>query len=71
VKFIVPYYNKIRNPTIAIELDLVHIIEPQQKLEVSVTSVIEAHAGELSYWAVTHAGENADFHLRDSFSVSL
>jgi hypothetical protein len=54
-----------------LELDLGHIIQPQQNLEVSVTSVIEPRAGEISYWAVTHTGETADFHLRDSFSVSL
>jgi hypothetical protein len=54
-----------------LELDLGHIITPDRDLEVSLTSVIEARAGEISYWAVTHTGETADFHLRDSFSTSL
>jgi hypothetical protein len=54
-----------------LELDLGHIFDPQQNLEVSVTSVIEPHRGEISYWAASHTGENPDFHLRDSFSVSL
>ncbi len=54
-----------------LELDLGHIIDPQQSLEVSVTSVIEPRAGEISYWAASHTGKNPDFHLRDSFSVSL
>jgi hypothetical protein len=52
-----------------LELDLGHIIESSQSLEVSVTSVIEPRTGEISYWAVTHTGETADFHLRDSFSL--
>jgi hypothetical protein len=54
-----------------LELDLEHIIPIDRDLEVSVTSVIEPRAGEISYWAVTHTGETADFHLRDSFSPSL
>jgi hypothetical protein len=54
-----------------LELDLGHIIEPDQNLQVSVTSVIEPRIGEISYWAVTHSGETADFHLRDSFSIEV
>jgi hypothetical protein len=60
-----------RSLVLKLELDLRHIIESPQDVEVSVTSVIEPHAGEISYWAVTHTGEQADFHLRDSFSISL
>jgi hypothetical protein len=60
-----------RSLVLKLELDLGHIIQAPQDLEVSVTSVIEPHAGEISYWAVTHTGEQADFHLRDSFSISL
>jgi hypothetical protein len=54
-----------------LELDLAHIIESDRDLELSVTSVIEPRAGEISYWAISHSGETADFHLRDSFSISL
>jgi hypothetical protein len=60
-----------RSLVLKLELDLAHIIESHQNLEVSVTSVIEPPVGEISYWAVTHSGEQADFHLRDSFSISL
>jgi hypothetical protein len=54
-----------------LELDLGHIIPADRDLEVSVTSVIEPCAGEISYWAITHSGETADFHLRDSFSIEI
>ena len=54
-----------------LEVDLGHIIKSTQDLEVSVTSVIESRTGEISYWAVNHPGETADFHLRDSFRSSL
>jgi hypothetical protein len=60
-----------RSLVLKLELDLRYIIESSQHLEVSVTTVIEPHVGEISYWAVTHTGEQADFHLRDSFSISL
>jgi len=40
-------------------------------LKVSFTAVIEGQDGELSYWAVKHAGSKADFHLADSFSFEL
>jgi hypothetical protein len=37
----------------------------------SVTAVIEHSGGSLSYWALKHAGAQPDFHLRDSFILSL
>jgi hypothetical protein len=52
-------------------LDLTKIIPLDRNLEVSVTTVIESTAGEMSYWALTHAGTKADFHQRDSFIINL
>jgi hypothetical protein len=68
-----PFETKLQSGSLVLrlELDLRMIIPSPQDLEVSVTSVIEPRTGEISYWAVTHSGEQADFHLRDSFSVSL
>ncbi|HVK61552.1 MAG TPA: DOMON-like domain-containing protein [Bdellovibrionales bacterium] len=40
-------------------------------LEASATAVIETAANEIQYWAVKHAGEKPDFHLRSSFSIEL
>jgi hypothetical protein len=68
-----PFETKLQSGSLVLklELDLTVIIPSYQNLEVSVTSVIETLTGEISYWAVTHRGEQADFHLRDSFSISL
>jgi hypothetical protein len=42
-------------------------------LEIGLTSVIEDTLGEISYWAIAHAGTRPDFHLAQSFikNVSL
>jgi hypothetical protein len=40
-------------------------------LELSVTAVIAEVSGAMSYWALCHAGPEADFHLRDSFVMAL
>ncbi len=43
----------------------------KSEIELSVTAVIADQLGEISYWAVCHAGVEADFHLRDSFVIQL
>jgi hypothetical protein len=40
-------------------------------LEVAITAVIKSSQNEMSYWALTHAGTEADFHLRDSFIIKI
>jgi hypothetical protein len=51
--------------------DLSKIIKTDLKLEVAVTTVIKSNQDKISYWALTHAGTEADFHRRDSFTISL
>ncbi|WP_094553994.1 DOMON-like domain-containing protein [Synechococcus sp. 1G10] len=41
------------------------------RLEVGVCAVIEQRHGQLSYWAVTHPGDEADFHRRDGVVLRL
>jgi hypothetical protein len=55
--------------TLNLEFDLSEIILSEQDLEMSVTTVIKSSQDELSYWAITHSGTEADFHLRDSFII--
>jgi hypothetical protein len=43
----------------------------ERDLEISVTAVIKSTQDEVSYWALTHIGKEADFHLRDSFILKL
>jgi hypothetical protein len=57
--------------TLSLEFDVSELILPEQDLEMSVTTVIKSSQDELSYWAITHSGKEADFHLRDSFSIKL
>ncbi len=54
-----------------LELDLSKIISSVQPIEVAITTVIQASQGELSYWAITHCGKVADFHLRASFTMVM
>jgi hypothetical protein len=57
--------------TLNLAFDLSELIFLEQDLEMSVTTVIKSSQNELSYWAITHFGKEADFHLRDSFSIEL
>ena len=57
--------------TLKLAVDLSQIISIDRQLEVSVTTVIRSAQDELSYWALTHIGEEADFHLRDSFVIKI
>ncbi|WP_310482038.1 DOMON-like domain-containing protein [Chamaesiphon sp. VAR_48_metabat_403] len=50
---------------------LSRIIPIQQEIEISVTTVIESNQHEISYWALTHPGTEADFHRRDSFIIKI
>jgi hypothetical protein len=56
---------------LALEFDLSQIVSVDRSIEVSVTTVIKSVGGEMSYWALTHCGLEADFHLRDSFAIEI
>jgi hypothetical protein len=56
---------------LALNVDLDPIVSAEQALEVAITTVIKNKDGEVSYWALTHQGAEADFHLRDSFVIEL
>ena len=40
-------------------------------LDVGLTAVLERQDGQCEYWALCHAGSEADFHRRESFSLRL
>ncbi len=56
---------------LTLDLDLDKIIPLEQTLEVAITTVIKHKDGEVTYWALTHQGTEADFHRRDSFILEL
>ncbi|MEB3257659.1 MAG: DOMON-like domain-containing protein [Cyanobacteriota bacterium] len=43
----------------------------QRALQLGITAVMEHPQGDLTYWALTHGGEEADFHRREDFLLQL
>ncbi|WP_310486441.1 DOMON-like domain-containing protein [Chamaesiphon sp. VAR_69_metabat_338] len=70
---LLPYtINRSANSLILkLEFNLGKLIKNDLKLEVAVTAVIKSNQAEISYWALTHTGTEADFHRRDSFTIAL
>ncbi len=54
-----------------LKLDLNKIVPEDKSLEISITAVVKQMDGEITYWALTHRGEKADFHRRDSFAIEV
>ena len=51
--------------------DLTAILPPGEKLEMGITAILQTKDGHESYWALSHPGPQADFHVRESFILSL
>lgn len=52
-------------------LDLNGIVKPADVLEVGMCCVLEHRNGEKSYWALSHPGQQPDFHHPDGFVLEL
>ncbi|AUB36213.1 UDP-N-acetylenolpyruvoylglucosamine reductase [Nostoc flagelliforme CCNUN1] len=63
--------NQADGLILVLDVDLNKIISAEEVIEVAITTVIKDKDGEITYWALTHRGAEADFHLRDSFIVEL
>ncbi|GET40715.1 DOMON-like domain-containing protein [Microseira wollei] len=63
--------NQADSLTLCIDVDLDKIVAEEQLLDVAITTVIKHKNGEITYWALTHRGTEADFHLRESFIIEL
>jgi hypothetical protein len=57
--------------TLCLEFNIGKIIRPDLELEAGICAVIKDADGALAYWALTHRGEQPDFHRRDSFIISI
>jgi hypothetical protein len=57
--------------TLSATIPLSAIVPARKPLEMSVTTVIQTQDGAISYWAIAHCGDTADFHRRDSFMITL
>ena len=56
---------------LGLEFNLDGLVSVIENLEVSITTVIKTKEGDISYWALIHCGNEADFHLRDSFVLEI
>ncbi|MEH2208581.1 MAG: DOMON-like domain-containing protein [Nostoc sp.] len=63
--------NQVDSLALVLDVDLDKIVLANQGIEIGITTVIKHRDGEITYWALTHQGVEADFHLRDSFIVEL
>lgn len=72
----------IRNPKISTKmeagsfqleasLDVSPIMDRDVPIQAGITSVIQARDGHESYWALSHPNSQADFHVRESFTLVL
>ena len=58
-------------PNLEATINLTPLFQTIQHLQVSVTAIIQTKDGNETYWALTHPGPQADFHLREGFTVLL
>jgi len=47
------------------------ILDEEKPIQVGITTVIQTEDGHETYWALSHPGVQADFHLRESFILEL
>ncbi|MCC5638553.1 DOMON-like domain-containing protein [Nostoc sp. CHAB 5844] len=68
-----PFHVEYQPDILALNLDvdLAKIVASDQGIDVGITTVVKQKNSQVSYWALTHKGAEADFHLRDSFVILL
>lgn len=52
-------------------VDLNRIVQKENLIKVGITSVIQTEDRNETYWALAHPNSQADFHLRESFTIQL
>jgi hypothetical protein len=57
--------------SVPFELNLARLGLAEKRLEIGITAVIEERSTSTRYWAMTHTGNEADFHRRGSFTLRL
>ena len=57
--------------SLGLSVDLTPIICIEQNFQMGITSIIQTKEGNETYWALAHPGQQADFHLRESFVIKL
>ncbi|MFZ2088101.1 MAG: hypothetical protein WAU47_05965, partial [Desulfobaccales bacterium] len=54
-----------------VSLDLAGLIPADAALDAAIAAVIKDRDGRVSYWALAHPGQQADFHRREAFIIEL
>jgi hypothetical protein len=54
-----------------VAVELSPILQHAHNLDIGVTAVIQTNDGNTTYWALAHPAPQADFHLRESFTLEL
>jgi hypothetical protein len=54
-----------------VSMGLSPVLQASQKIQVGITAIIQTMDGNETYWALAHPGPQADFHLRESFIISI
>jgi hypothetical protein len=57
--------------SLEVSVDLSVMWPPEQDLQLAITAIIQSKDGRETYWALAHPAPYADFHLRESFILSL
>ena len=65
------FQNQMESISLEITVDLNSIITLRSPIHMGITSVIETDDGHETYWALTHPGTQPDFHLRESFILTV
>ncbi len=52
-------------------VDLNPILDEEKPIQVGITTVIQTKDDHETYWALTHPGSQADFHLQECFILRL
>ncbi len=61
-----------RADELLLHVDLaVPALAQNERWQIGLSMVIEDAQGNMSYWALLHAGERPDFHRRDSFVLDI
>jgi hypothetical protein len=63
------FYKTKNELGLDISIDLSRILSAEKKTNIGVTAIIQTFDGHESYWALSHPGTQADFHIRDGFSI--
>lgn len=56
---------------VVLELPLAPFYPPGSALRVGLAAVLAGPTGNLSFWALAHAGDRPDFHRRENFVMTI